>query len=66
MTRRLLAFSTVVIVLAAGGIGGAHAQSFYEGKTVRIIVGPAPVMFSTAMVGWPAMCRPMCRAITRA
>jgi tripartite-type tricarboxylate transporter receptor subunit TctC len=42
MTRRLLAFSIAVIVLAVGGIDGAHAQSFFEGKTVRIIVGLAP------------------------
>ena len=42
MTRRLLACSTAVIVLALGGIADAHAQSIFEGKTVRIIVGLAP------------------------
>src|SRR5438309_4600503 len=39
MTRRLLAFSIAAIVLAVGGIDRAHAQSFFEGKTVRIVVG---------------------------
>lgn len=39
--RRLLALSTLAIVLAAGG-GTARAQSFYEGKTVRLVVGFAP------------------------
>jgi tripartite-type tricarboxylate transporter receptor subunit TctC len=38
---RLLALSTLAIVLAAGG-GTARAQSFYEGKTVRLVVGFAP------------------------
>jgi tripartite-type tricarboxylate transporter receptor subunit TctC len=41
MSKRLVALSTAVIVLAAGG-GGARAQSFYEGKTVRLVVGFAP------------------------
>src|SRR3989475_12140146 len=42
MTRRLLAVSTAAIALAVGAIGGAHAQSFFEGKSVRIIVGFVP------------------------
>jgi tripartite-type tricarboxylate transporter receptor subunit TctC len=41
MGSRLLALSALAIVLAAGG-GTARAQSFYEGKTVRLIVGFAP------------------------
>ena len=41
MSKRLLALSTVAILLAAGS-GGARAQSFYEGKTVRLVVGFAP------------------------
>src|SRR5947208_1424177 len=42
MTRRPLAVSTAAIALAVGAIGGAHAQSFFEGKGVRIIVGFVP------------------------
>jgi len=38
MLRRLLALGTALIVLAGLGIP-AHAQSFYSGKTVRILVG---------------------------
>src|SRR5262247_209581 len=42
MSSRLLTLSTLAIVLAAGG-GTARAQpSFYEGKTVRLVVGFAP------------------------
>jgi tripartite-type tricarboxylate transporter receptor subunit TctC len=41
MSKLLLALSTLAIVLAAGG-GPARAQSFYEGKTVRLVVGFAP------------------------
>jgi tripartite-type tricarboxylate transporter receptor subunit TctC len=41
MRKRFLALSTLAIVLAAGG-GAARAQSFYEGKTVRLVVGFAP------------------------
>ena len=41
MSKRLLALSTIAILLAAGS-GGAQAQSFYEGKTVRLVVGFAP------------------------
>src|SRR5262245_65215534 len=42
MSSRLLALSTLAIVLAAGG-GTARAQSsFYEGKTIRLVVGFAP------------------------
>ena len=41
MSKRLLALSIAAIVLATGG-GGAGAQSFYEGKTLRLIVGFAP------------------------
>jgi tripartite-type tricarboxylate transporter receptor subunit TctC len=41
--RRLLALSTTLITMAALGSGRpAEAQSFYEGKTVRVIVGLAP------------------------
>src|SRR3990167_7249096 len=40
MTRRLLALlTTTLIVLAFVGGGPAEAQSFFEGKTLRIIVG---------------------------
>ena len=41
MSKRVLALSTLAIVLAAGG-GTARAQSFFEGKTVRLVVGFAP------------------------
>src|SRR6058998_4094210 len=41
MNKRVLALSTLAIVLAAGG-GAARAQSFFEGKTVRLVVGFAP------------------------
>ena len=41
MTRRLLALSIVAILIVAGR-DGARAQSFYEGKTLRLIVGFAP------------------------
>jgi tripartite-type tricarboxylate transporter receptor subunit TctC len=41
MSKLLLALSTLTIVLASGG-GPARAQSFYEGKTVRLVVGFAP------------------------
>src|SRR3989475_12893467 len=41
MSKRVLALSTLAIVLAAGG-GAARAQSFFEGKTVRLVVGFAP------------------------
>jgi tripartite-type tricarboxylate transporter receptor subunit TctC len=39
--RRLLAL-TALIALTVAGSGPVHAQSFFEGKTVRIIVGFAP------------------------
>src|SRR5437667_1846309 len=42
MNRRLLGLSIASIVLAASGSGGVHAQSFFEGKTLRIVVGFAP------------------------
>jgi tripartite-type tricarboxylate transporter receptor subunit TctC len=42
MNRRLLGLSIASIVLAAGGSGMVHAQSFFEGKTLRIVVGFAP------------------------
>src|SRR5262245_51586170 len=41
MSSRLLALSTLVIVLVATG-SAAHAQPYYEGKTVRLVVGFAP------------------------
>ena len=41
MSKRLLALSTVAILVAAAS-AGARAQSFYEGKTLRLIVGFAP------------------------
>jgi tripartite-type tricarboxylate transporter receptor subunit TctC len=42
MTRRTLALLTAGIVLALGGTSPLEAQSFFAGKTVRIIVGLAP------------------------
>ncbi len=39
MRRRLLALFTVLGVLACVGSGPVRAQSFYEGKTLRINVG---------------------------
>ena len=41
MSKRLVALTTAAILIAAG-IGGARAQSFYEGKTIRLVVGFAP------------------------
>ena len=41
MSKRLLALSIAAIVLATGA-GGVGAQAFYEGKTLRLIVGFAP------------------------
>ena len=41
MSKRVLALSTLAFVLAAGG-GAARAQSFFEGKTMRLVVGFAP------------------------
>ena len=41
MRKRFLALSTLAIVLAVSG-GAARAQSFYEGKTIRLVVGFAP------------------------
>src|SRR5881409_3208145 len=41
MSKRVLALSTLAIVLAANG-GAARAQSFFEGKTMRLVVGFAP------------------------
>jgi tripartite-type tricarboxylate transporter receptor subunit TctC len=38
----LLALSTTLIALASLGTRPAEAQSFFEGKTVRVIVGLAP------------------------
>src|SRR4029450_769889 len=40
MYKRLVAFSTVSILLVAGG--SLHAQSFFDSKTIRIVVGFAP------------------------
>ena len=43
MPRRLFAILIVLVVLILAGTGRpAAAQSFYEGKTIRIIVGLAP------------------------
>lgn len=42
MCRRLLALSAALVVLAWIGSGPVDAQSFFEGKTVRFIVGAAP------------------------
>lgn len=41
MSKRLVALSTVAILLA-GESGDARAQSSYEGKTLRLVVGFAP------------------------
>src|SRR5439155_23812354 len=41
MRRGLIAPVVAVAVLASAGVDFARAQSFYEGKTVRIIVGLA-------------------------
>lgn len=41
MRHRLLAFSAAVVALASFG-GAAHGQPYYQGKTLRIIVGLAP------------------------
>jgi tripartite-type tricarboxylate transporter receptor subunit TctC len=39
--RRLLTVALALAVLAGGGAGPAEAQSFFEGKTLRIVVGLA-------------------------
>ena len=39
MRGRLLLLSAALILLTSLGSGPALAQSFYEGKTLRIIVG---------------------------
>jgi tripartite-type tricarboxylate transporter receptor subunit TctC len=41
MHGRLLALLTALVVLSCAGSGPVQAQSFYEGKTIRIIVGLA-------------------------
>ena len=41
MSKRVLALSIVLILIGLGS-GGARAQSFYEGKTIRLVVGFAP------------------------
>ena len=41
MPKRLVALLTILLLLVAGG-GSLHAQSFFEGKTIRIVVGFAP------------------------
>ena len=41
MHTRLIAILTVLTLLVAGG-GSLHAQSFFDGKTIRIVVGFAP------------------------
>src|SRR3989442_5420446 len=41
MHGRLLALLTSLVVLSCAGSGRVQAQSFYEGKTLRIIVGLA-------------------------
>ncbi|OLC15389.1 MAG: hypothetical protein AUH29_08050 [Candidatus Rokubacteria bacterium 13_1_40CM_69_27] len=41
MHGRLLALLTSLVVLSCAGSGPVQAQSFYEGKTLRIIVGLA-------------------------
>ena len=43
MRRRMVALATIVmVVLGLAGSGPLEAQSFFAGKTVRIIVGLAP------------------------
>src|SRR5262245_42013552 len=43
MARSALGLGVVVVAVLTGLVGDhAHAQSFYEGKTVRILVGFAP------------------------
>ena len=41
MDKRLVALSTLLIILALGG-GSLHAQTFFDGKTIRFVVGFAP------------------------
>jgi tripartite-type tricarboxylate transporter receptor subunit TctC len=41
MHKRLVALSTVLTLLVAG-VGGLHAQAFFDGKTIRVVVGFAP------------------------
>lgn len=42
MRRRVLALSAMAVVLALAGSHPLEAQSFFAGKTVRIVVGLAP------------------------
>src|SRR5881397_1812067 len=46
MDKRLVALSTLLIMLALGG-GSLHAQTFFDGKTIRFVVGFAPGGFDT-------------------
>jgi tripartite-type tricarboxylate transporter receptor subunit TctC len=41
MMRRVLALSAILVVVLAT-VGPARAQQFYEGKTIKIVVGLAP------------------------
>ena len=41
MSKLFVALSIVLILLVAGG-GNLYAQSFFDGKTIRIVVGFAP------------------------
>ena len=44
----------------------AQAQPFYQGKTIRIVVGLCPEVFMTAgRACLPAICRKIFRAIRR-
>jgi tripartite-type tricarboxylate transporter receptor subunit TctC len=42
MRYRILALLSAMFAFACLGVGAAHAQQFYEGKTLRIIVGLSP------------------------
>jgi tripartite-type tricarboxylate transporter receptor subunit TctC len=41
MYKRLVALSTILTLLVTG-VGSLHAQSFFDGKTIRVVVGFAP------------------------
>ncbi|MGB8437047.1 MAG: tripartite tricarboxylate transporter substrate-binding protein [Burkholderiales bacterium] len=42
MRNRILALLSAMFAFACLGVGTAHAQQFYQGKTLRIIVGLSP------------------------
>src|SRR5262245_37895774 len=59
MRRRALALLAAAVLLALTGSAPLEAQSFFTGKTVRIVVGPAPGG------GFDTYARPLARHLGR-